>query len=261
MGSGGSKKSKPPPPKTVPGVPPQPPYLGQPCEYRFENYMIPYVVQSDFGFMPTQGMTLTTLDVSVYTGALGSLYDMGYRLLTFSVVPASLTVSGFVTANVQQTHKYQGICRKLPDDELPQQWSLKVLKSVLPSTVFTYGLFRLGDSNSTADTNHIFQTIVNEASNGARLVCVTITGFNSQNVSQPGATSAAAGAFGGNAAMNVCFFGQSPQMSKLISPLIIMIRTYCICFSVFLFGGEWGGVKHFNLFKNEFLVFLFLKGT
>lgn len=121
--------------------------------------------------------------------------------------------------------------------ELPQQWSLKVLKSVLPSTVFTYGLFRLGDSNSTADTNHIFQTIVNEASNGARLVCVTITGFNSQNVSQPGATSAAAGAFGGNAAMNVCFFGQSPQMSKLISPLIIMIRTYCICFSVFLFGG------------------------
>lgn len=212
MGSGGSKKSKPPPPKTVPGVPPQPPYLGKPCEYRFENYMIPYVVQSDFGFMPTQGMALTTLDVNVYNVALGSLYDLGYRLLTFSVVPASLTVSGFVTANVKQTHKYQGICRKLPDDELPQQWSLKVLKSVLPSTVFTYGLFRLGDSKATADTNHIFQTIVNEASNGARLVCVEITGFNSQNVSQPGATSAAAGAFGGNAAMNICFFGQSPQM-------------------------------------------------
>ena len=213
MGSGGSKKSKPPPPKTIPGVPPQPPYPGPPCEYRIENFMVPYVVQTDFAFMPTQGMPLNTLDVNVYNVTLGSLYDMGYRLVTFAVVPASLTVSGFVTANVKQTHKYQGICRKLPDDEMPQQWSLKVVKSWLPSKVFTYGLFRLGDANSTADSNHIFQTIVSEAAQGARLVCIEITGFNSQNVSQPGATSAMAGAFGGQGAMNLCFFGQSPNMS------------------------------------------------
>lgn len=216
MGSGGSKKPKPPAqPKMVAGVPPQPPYLGPPCEYRMENFLVPYVVQSDFGFMPVQGMSLTTLDVNVYNMALGSLYDLGYRLVSFSVIPASLTVSGFVTANVKQTHKYQGICRKLPEDEQPQQWSLKVVKSFLPSKVFTYGLFRLGSESQTiADSNHIFQTISQEAANGARLVCIEITGFNSQNVQAPMATSAAAGAFGGAGAMNMCFFGQSPNMSN-----------------------------------------------
>ncbi|XP_062569892.1 uncharacterized protein LOC134231955 [Saccostrea cucullata] len=206
MGCGGSSQS------TLVGIPPQPPYHGAPCEYRFENFAITYVEQSNLAFMPTAGMPLMTLDEKVYSVTLGSLYDLGFRLLTFSVIPASLTVSGFVTANVKQTHKYQGICRKLPEDELPQQWSLKVVKSYLPSKVFTYGVFRMGDAKITADANHIFQTITNEAANGARLLCVEITGFNSQNVKQPGATSAAAGAFGGQGAMNVCFFGQSPDM-------------------------------------------------
>lgn len=212
MGCSGSQISD---PKMVAEVPPQPPYLGPPCEYRMENFLVPYVVQSDFGFMPVQGMPLTTIDLNVYNMALGSLYDLGYRLVSFSVIPASLTVSGFVTANVKQTHKYQGICRKLPEDEQPQQWSLKVVKSFLPSKVFTYGLFRLGSESQTiADSNHIFQTISQEAANGARLVCIEITGFNSQNVQAPMATSAAAGAFGGAGAMNMCFFGQSPNMSN-----------------------------------------------
>ncbi|XP_048738159.2 uncharacterized protein LOC125652799 [Ostrea edulis] len=209
MGCSGSQISD---PKMVAEVPPQPPYLGPPCEYRMENFLVPYVVQSDFGFMPVQGMSLTTLDVNVYNMALGSLYDLGYRLVSFSVVPSSYTADSHVKGDVKQTHKYQGICRKLPEDEQPQQWSLKVVKSFLPSKVFTYGLFRLGSESQTiADSNHIFQTISQEAANGARLVCIEITGFNSQNVKASTTAKATAGFSGSTGSTNMCFFGQSPE--------------------------------------------------
>ncbi|XP_061193177.1 uncharacterized protein LOC133201372 [Saccostrea echinata] len=195
-------------------IPPQPPYLGPPCEYRIENFMVEYVEQLNHIFMPTscRDMPLMTLDENVYSLTLGSLYDLGFRLLTFTVIPASVTVSGILTANIKQTHKYQGICRHLPEDELPQQWSLKVVKSYLPSKIFTYGVFRLGDTKVTADSTHIFQTITDEASKGGRLVCVEVTGYNSQNVKQTGETSSAVGAFGGHGAMNSSFFGQTPDM-------------------------------------------------
>ena len=239
MGCASSSESKPPPVSNqqrtaartapvaaAPVVPQQPPYLGLPCEYRFENFQIPYEVKTGLVFMPNTDMQISTLDTKVYIPTIASLYDLGYRLLSFSVFPGSMTASGFMTYNTKTIMKCQAICRKSRDDEA--KYTLNVEKSVLPMQMYSYGMFQLGGEGA-GNADHIFQTIFAASQRGARLVSIEITGGNAQNA-QAAATAPLGGmgrgmglgmgGMGGTMnAMSFSVFGFSAGMGKSLPNL------------------------------------------
>jgi hypothetical protein len=90
---------------------PPPPYLGELVPYHFINLNIPLQMNVQFSFL-SPGVTLNTTNVDNYFPHLMQMYEQGFRMLTFTGVPGSVTSHGLSSIGTQTSNlKFQGIER------------------------------------------------------------------------------------------------------------------------------------------------------
>ena len=130
-------------------------------------------VSGDFG-------SISAIDQNDYMPRLVELYTEGFRLLSFVVKPGHLRM-GPVFHQAESLIKCQAIFRKSREEEIYDKYTIKNVRSVLPSRLFQSGAgFAIGQGivGTDADIDHVFKTIGEETNGGARLVCIEVTGVN-----------------------------------------------------------------------------------
>jgi hypothetical protein len=172
MGCGGSKDG------TTQQTQWEAPYTGPPVDYHFIH--IEATVESETKLKFLGGAKVNTVVTESYMPDLTSVYAQGYRLLTFTSTPGTITTGGIGKQRSATTKmKFQAIFY-LPEDSRSSQFQLRVEKSALYSRAFiSGGVFAIKrDFQNTVNSSHIFQTIHNIAQSGGRLICIEPTGVS-----------------------------------------------------------------------------------
>ncbi|XP_055889293.1 uncharacterized protein LOC129926855 isoform X1 [Biomphalaria glabrata] len=145
-------------------------YSGPKAEYDFINVGV--TLSAKVSLRSTQ---LVTSDVDTYYPLLSQQYDKGYRLLSFYHIPGQGRRKGFFTPTLITT--FQGIFCRYQDKDDGTHYRLRVEKAVIK---LERGIFQRGCCSANvsivSDISHMQQLIDTNAADGARLVCIELTG-------------------------------------------------------------------------------------
>ncbi|XP_055889237.1 uncharacterized protein LOC106059310 [Biomphalaria glabrata] len=145
-------------------------YLGPKAQYEFLNVDVTLLYQNSIS-----NTRLLTSDVEAYYPQLCEQYNKGYRMLTFYHIPCQGQPRGFFKPGVITT--FQGIFCRGPQQDSNQRYHLRVEKAIIKVSVESSSLgCRSMRSSTVFDTSHIQQMIDSYARDGARLVCIELTG-------------------------------------------------------------------------------------
>ncbi|XP_038077548.1 uncharacterized protein LOC119745331 [Patiria miniata] len=151
------------------GVPNDPvPYAGSPLQYCFVNVEATLRTQATFFSAP-----IITTNIDAYYGIISQPYAQGFSMVQFQSIPGVQRQKGF---GYNVAMPFQAILSR-PVNAPPSQerWQLRVEKSFLQTQMILK--FFTTRETTVSDTSDIYQKINAVASQGGRLICVEITGF------------------------------------------------------------------------------------